>query len=480
MDRIIITEQDLSSNAITEEQITDVVFIPGFASMNNATSPVGAGIPTFCSSVSDFEAYFGTTPAQFNANQYYPTGDNGFASDAIPLPINEDAETNGTLWFSEGANDIAYIYAKEILYSGLPIIYYRMNEETAAYTTTTDEKSKTETKTANANYDVTIEKAYATFEKIFTDKELSNGYSLFDKGELQFKYITTGGYPVFEYKGNKIYTAMCQLAADRGDCVAIIDHTDSHERPLYGTVNNVKSVYQSVIDDTALPTTCDTYGTMITPWSTFSLAGSYSSKGLYETSKEMPGSFAYLKCLSQMLNSDASWLAVAGVTRGLIPNFMSACTVDPLTNRIADSYQPEPNSKGKGKAINAITNVKPYGYCIWGNRTLRSASEFRTGFALNFLNIRNLISDVKKQAYVAAKSLMFEQNNDVLWLNFKSLLTPLLDQMVSGEGLSSYKIVKNTSQDKTRLSATIRLYPKYAIESFEIAITLEDEEVTVE
>ena len=73
-----------------------------------------------------------------------------------------------------------------------------------------------------------------------------------------------------------------------------------------------------------------------------------------------------------------------------------------------------------------------------------------------------------------------EQNNEILWLNFKSLLTPLLDQMVSGEGLSAYKLIKNVSQDKTRLSATIRLYPVYAVESFEIEITLEDEEVTVE
>ena len=107
-------------------------------------------------------------------------------------------------------------------------------------------------------------------------------------------------------------------------------------------------------------------------------------------------------------------------------------------------------------------------------------SSRRRRFALHVLNIRNLVSDVKKQAYIAAKSLMFEQNNDVLWLNFKSLVTPLLDQMVSGEGLSSYKLIKNVSQDKTRLSATIRLYPTYAVESFEIEITLEDEEVTVE
>ena len=235
------------------------------------------------------------------------------------------------------------------------------------------------------------------------------------------------------------------------------------------------SVYASA-NKFALPEIYDTYATMITPWCTFRLNGLYTD----ESQLELPGSFAYLKCLAQMLNSDSDWFAVAGVSRGLVPDLKSLCTVTPLTNRIADSYQPEPNSKGEGVAINAITNVKPYGYCLWGNRTLRMQRSSRPGFALNFLNIRNLVSDVKKQAYLAAKSLMFEQNNEILWLNFKSLLTPLLDQMVSGEGLSAYKLIKNVSQDKTRLSATIRLYPVYAVESFEIEITLEDEEVTVE
>ena len=460
MDRIIITEQDLATNNITEEQIVDVVFIPGFASGKNATDPVGAYIPTFCSSVAEFEAHFGTVPATFATDQTYPKQDkstDGFLSDAIPASMvgPSESEEDGLLWFSADTYDPSYTYAKELLYAGLPVMYYRVNEY--------------QEPTEDTTYDVTVEHMYKTFkEKLFTDTS-----ELLDKGEYQFKYLTSGGYPVFEYNGIELSEAMAKLAATRGDCVAFIDHTDNHLRPLQGTVDKVKSVYVSA-NDNALPEVYDTYATMITPWCTFRV------NGLYMNEIELPGSFAYFKCLAQMLNSDSDWLAVAGVTRGLIPDFKSLCTVTPLTNRIADSFQPEPNSKGEGVAINGITNVKPYGYCIWGNRTLRMQRDARAGFALNFLNIRNLVSDVKKQAYLAAKSLMFEQNNDILWLNFKSLLTPLLDQMVSGEGLSAYKLVKNVSQDKTRLSATIRLYPTYAVESFEIEITLEDEEVTVE
>ena len=91
-----------------------------------------------------------------------------------------------------------------------------------------------------------------------------------------------------------------------------------------------------------------------------------------------------------------------------------------------------------------------------------------------------MVSDVKKTVYKAAQRLMFEQNNDILWINFKALITPLLDSMVSGYGLSGYKVIKNPTNDKTRLSAIIKLYPVYAVESFEVTVILSDEEVSVE
>jgi hypothetical protein len=99
--------------------------------------------------------------------------------------------------------------------------------------------------------------------------------------------------------------------------------------------------------------------------------------------------------------------------------------------------------------------------------------------ATSFLNIRNMVSDVKKTAYIAAKTLMFEQNSDVLWVNFLSRVTPLLDQLMSGQGLSDYKVIKNPTNEKAKLKATIKLYPIYAVEDFDITIELSDEDVSV-
>ena len=89
------------------------------------------------------------------------------------------------------------------------------------------------------------------------------------------------------------------------------------------------------------------------------------------------------------------------------------------------------------------------------------------------------MSDVKKTVYNAAKNLMFEQNSDVLWVNFLSQITPLLDKLMSGQGLSNYKIIKKATKAKAKLEAVIKLYPIYAVEEFEVTIELSDEDVSV-
>lgn len=51
--------------------------------------------------------------------------------------------------------------------------------------------------------------------------------------------------------------------------------------------------------------------------------------------------------------------------------------------------------------------------------------------------------------------------------------------MISGSGLSGYKIIKGTTTEKAKLVATVILYPLYALESIEVEVRLEDEEISV-
>ena len=134
--------------------------------------------------------------------------------------------------------------------------------------------------------------------------------------------------------------------------------------------------------------------------------------------------------------------------------------------------------------MNAITNIKPYGLTIWGNRTLLPV-DYKGTVATNFLNTRNMISDVKKTAYNTAKSLMFEQDSDTLWLRFKSGISPLLEQLKNGYGISDYKIIRGTTRylggqlNRGELAAVIRLFPVNAVEYFEITVHIADQDVAV-
>ena len=592
MERIIIRENDNTSNEVTSLG-SDIVYVPGFAIEGNQP----ARTPKLCTSIGAFQEAFGDNAPTFLLTQNYPTN---FDEAALPA---QALNGGNNVWFNKGTADPSYIFAKELIRLGLPVVYERINEydltqEPAGIIADVDIFSTTTRYTAgdyvvqdnqylkcmvengpgefNASdwapvarngkvlaeysntsaysigdycviadgssvtyykciveieepapgsthpfdtsewevvddpstvlYDVTVDKMYQAMTGVGLPEDETPIYanevpgSLSEISTYNIKYITSGGYPTFEYlysvNGSSTSMHLAQqlatLAATRGDAVALIDHTDNPYRPLtgkhsvYGHLNkflyannNVgyATVGDAVVTDTQdsenyrLSDATSTFGAIITPYCTYNTSSGTVS---------LPGSFGYLSALARSLQTYPSWLAVAGVTRGYVPSIAALNTQRPLTNAIADSYQSDP-SKTDGSntdivSINAITYINDQGYILWGNRTL---STFKNKFATTFLNLRSLVSDVKKTAFKAAQRYMFEQNNDVLWINFKNEVEELLDSMVASMVVSAYKIVKITSTDKTKMAAKIQIQPVYAVESFEIDIILTDEELTI-
>ena len=449
MNRIVINELDTTTN-VTAANSTDVVYIPGFsvASLDAGEPSAEPRVPTLCTTIDQFYTYFGDSAPKFIANQNYPAA------------FSDLARPDGNIMFSINDYDLSYVYALQLLNAGLPVIYERVNM-------VSDPDSP--------SYDVTVENMYSYLSGTCFSVE---GH-LADRG-LRIKYLTTGGYPVYEYdmpissdttSPGAIATQMIKLCSVRGDCVALIDHTNNPARPLTG-VNSVFGILNGrgrfpIIDEQ------DTYASMFTPWANYSI-----TRLPDKSTMQLPASFGYLLSLAKSLKTNSNWLAIAGVARGKVPTLISLNTDDTLTNAIADGYQLSDSENMYGSSLNAITNINGYGYCIWGNRTLRQSSPNRQGTATGYLNLRNMVSDIKKLAFASAQRLLFEQNTDMLWLTFKSYMNPLLSQLVSGGGLSAFKIIKNPSNDKTKLSATIRIYPIYAVDSFEISVVLSDTEVS--
>ena len=228
MSRIVITESDYTT-PVAAYQTTDVVFVPGFSVLDLSTDGAAQqGEPKYCATLADFSKYFGTVTPTFAATQTYPTGFDAKATQGLST----------TTWFDAGAADPSFIYAKELLAQGIPVVYERMNVSTADVTVASAYSYLTtlvfsDTRTESISYPTATEYSssatYAVGDIVsYTDSgtEETNYYRCLveiTEGEeftpahwqvlpktqdtlqplldlaIPVKYLTSGGYPAVEY-----------------------------------------------------------------------------------------------------------------------------------------------------------------------------------------------------------------------------------------------------------------------------------------
>ena len=444
--------------------------------------------PMYFTTLDELELALGSEPYRYEQEVAYPEKFFGKGESSNKKALFSPM-------FKKGDVDPSYVMAKQYVGLGLPVLYLVPSIATDSDNPVTDIYTAYENQLKEDYYDE-VEEKDVHFVHIFD--------WLKDKNTYNVKYVTTGGYPIFEYRagmdpkkesvsdydndddGAQLTQVVLDLIAARGDCYLLMDEIKCPERPLAVNGNNSelpapfnKSMFSHVA---SIGFEHATYAATITTWGIYKKLpfeitelDSETKRLIRLTEIALPNSFGYLSELALSIKNNPAWLAIAGVTRGRVTYLDHLNTIERLTNTIADSYQ----SKDDTTSLNAITDIKPYGYTIWGNRTLLNNAVKEGLTASSFLNIRNMVCDVKKAVYRACKSLLFEQNNDVLWINFKAQITPLLNRMLSGYGIKDYKITQEQSTEKYKLIATIRLYPIYALEEVEVTIELADEEISV-
>lgn len=465
MASISIYEKDLT--VTTEQEFNDVVYVPGFATKGEVNQPI------LCRSVKEFIDTFGapvkiTEPADWDSEEEYP----GITYEDISgyFTAGTDFAQTTDVFLAVGDYEKSGLFALELLNRGLHVLFERVTDDTTF-------------NVANF-YDALL--GTASTSSVF--------YKLLDKNNYNCKFITSGGYPVFgcvksAYIPDITLSSNCQLmeamlkvALSRGS-VALIDHTDYAERPLVST----GSVYTALntnfnqefgenswmavkIGTKEDPEDCRPSGAMVSPWFV------YKTSALAENiNTHMAGSFAYLSALAVSIKTNEDWQAIAGVTRGVIPGFVSS------TQFISRAVEQEWSKIDKDTAlisINPIMNIRPYGFVIWGNRTM-NANKVEP-VATTFLNTRVLVVDVKEALYQAATKYMYENNSDRLWVNFKNEIIKTLEKMVANAGISKYSVVKSANQERATLSANITIWVIDPIENFELTVNITDSYVSVE
>ena len=348
------------------------------------------------------------------------------------------------------------------------------------------------------------------FEKL-ADKTLK------DTGPIRF--LTMGGY-------NFVKQELVQTAAKRGDCIALLDHPATFEgddtyklltvQPADWSTNYqnyyTKSgdTYTKVPQGSGAPTWAqNTFYEKLTKQvdlvrqyfekhatTTVSNGLSYSAAftPAFNTTDELfkysngsatvyytiPASFGFLFAYARAIQNNPEWYSAAGSFRGLITELSDVtyhygyAECEQLQGRSKTDGTIDLDGSGDnvGSAINPITYVDPFGTIVWGDRTF-IVNDGATK-ASSFLNVRNLVCILKKALYAAARKYTFEQNDDILYSNFKAQITPYLDKMQSGNGILGYKFVKLATNKKARLKARLIIIPIEPVEDFELEIELAD------
>jgi len=272
-----------------------------------------------------------------------------------------------------------------------------------------------------------------------------------------------------------------QIAAERGDCVALIDAN--------AAVSGTQTIDEAINAIAGLKATVTRQNSGEKEWISKYGAAFAGEPTFKDDAKKYPTYISYLLAFNRSVrNNNPDWFAASGSDRGKVSDLDSTL---PVFSE-ADIDQLQKRSVGANetphRATNPITEIYPYGTIVWGNRTLfpvasvdgdKDTNEgMKDLVASSFLNIRHLCCDIKKETYRACKKYAFDPNSDVLWINWKSSIVALLEKMKANQGISGYNIKKVATTKKAVLKAKITIVPIEAVEDFDITVSLVDSIVT--
>ena len=229
------------------------------------------------------------------------------------------------------------------------------------------------------------------------------------------------------------------LAENRTDCIAVVD--------LVGYGSSVSGITGKSSSQNS------SYAATYWPWLQM-----YSNTGKMvwvPASVVIPGVYKFNDIQT------APWYAPAGMTRGGVQGVIQ--TEKKLTKADRDKLYL--------KNINPIATLPGAGIVVYGQKTLQKKET-----ALNRVNVRRLLIEVKKRVKDMAAGLLFEQNTDALRQSFRAQLDPYLSSIVQRNGLYAYNIdlSGNTSDaiDRNEFHCSIILQPTKTIEFIYLNFTV--------
>jgi phage tail sheath protein FI len=195
---------------------------------------------------------------------------------------------------------------------------------------------------------------------------------------------------------------------------------------------------------------------------------------------EVPASIAAVTAFSfTESRHGVPWYAPAGFTRGALDRGTDA-TVANTTARLTVLDRDELyESKINPIANFPVSNQGFVEYKIWGQKTLQARKS-----ALDRINVRRMVLDVKRSVLTIARSLLFKRNNPATRQDFIRRLSFKLNNVQAQQGIESFQIImdetNNTLRDEQnyQLNGIVKIVPTRTIEFVVIDFIIDPDGVT--
>lgn len=172
---------------------------------------------------------------------------------------------------------------------------------------------------------------------------------------------------------------------------------------------------------------------------------------------KVPSSIVALSAISYSDSTSYPWYAPAGFNRGGVNDIVKNTTVRLNTDDRNSLYD---------SRINPIAKISQNdGYVVFGQKTLQLKKS-----ALDRINVRRLLLELRKIVIDTSRGLLFEQNTKELKSQFIKQMSDQLSAIKTFNGIESFKIImddtNNTEEDvrNNMLNGKILIVPTRAIE----------------
>jgi phage tail sheath protein FI len=250
---------------------------------------------------------------------------------------------------------------------------------------------------------------------------------LSNQDNYDFNILSTPGVNL--QNGTSAITTLLSTVQDRGDAIYIIDSVS------YG--QNLATVTTQAAAQNS------SYAATYWPW--LQVVGPETGKLLWvPASVVMPAVYAFTDQVS------AAWFAPAGINRGGLPGVVQA------ERRLS----PTDRDTLYSNKVNPLATFPGTGVVAYGQKTLQTQAT-----ALDRVNVRRLLIDLKRYIGGISRQLVFEQNTAVTRNRFLNQVNPYLTTVQQRQGLFAFKVVmddtNNTADvvDRNQLVGQVYLQP---------------------